>query len=133
MVGNGIMNNGGIGDDPRVKGGRAKVKTIFTMITFHGVAVTSMHGFFKRYLSKFGTKILIIIKYMNLMRSSTTRTKVGCKSGTTLGIRVSMGVLTNVKLRSHGRGILRTRKKNLNKKNEQNLDQPKEGRKKPQI
>ena len=35
-----MVGNGGIGGDLRVKGGRARVKTIFTRITFHGVAVS---------------------------------------------------------------------------------------------
>ncbi|KAK9192527.1 hypothetical protein WN944_003220 [Citrus x changshan-huyou] len=55
-----------VGRSRRVLGGAP-------LVTAHVAAAGGR--FFKRYLSKFGTKILIIIKYMNLMRSSTTRTK----------------------------------------------------------
>ena len=71
----------------------------------------------------------MIIKYMNVMRPSTTRTKVRCKSGTTLEIRVSMRALTSVKLRSHGRGILRTREKKI-KQEEQKKSGPTKRREK---
>lgn len=91
--------SGGSGCCLGVKGWRSKAKTIFTRITFLGVVVTRTHRFSKRYLTKCETRILVVIKNMDHRGCLQFWTKVGWKSATSLGMRLSMRALTLLNLR----------------------------------